>query len=88
MRDPSTRHDQLAVESKCVCEAADCLGDESAHAMRSQIDRAYEFLAQRFLPNAREEHRPRQRDETIREARRILYEVAGLLQAHYGGAAT
>jgi len=61
MRDPWKRHDQLAPESECVCAAADCLEDASAHAMRSRIDRAYDFLVRRFMPNARDEELLRQR---------------------------
>jgi len=61
MRDPWKRHEQLAPESECVCAAADCLEDASAHAMRSRIDRAYDFLVRRFLPNARDEELLRQR---------------------------
>lgn len=91
--------------------------------MRSRIDRAYDFLTRRYLPNARDEqrmlHRLADRDhrhvssdqefeeiealtsrlgmlkaniarrdtaETVREIRRVLYEIAGLLRLHYGGA--
>ncbi len=90
--------------------------------MRSRIDRAYDFLTRRFLPNARDEEQLRQRmayrdhrrindhveveeiealtlrlgalkariarkhsRETLREIRRVLYEIAGLLRVHYGG---
>jgi len=61
MRDPWKSHDQLAPESECVCAAADCLEDASAHATRSRIDRAYDFLVRRFMPNARDEELLRQR---------------------------
>jgi hypothetical protein len=61
MRDPWKGHEQLAPESECVCAAADCLEDASAHAIRSRIDHAYDFLVRRFLPNARDEERLRQR---------------------------
>lgn len=90
--------------------------------MRSRIDRAYEFLTRRFLPNARDEHLLRHRladrdhrritdepevaeiealtlrlgalkakiarkrsREALRETRRVLYEIAGLLKLHYEG---
>lgn len=90
--------------------------------MRSRIDRAYEFLTRRFLPNARDEQQLRLRmadrdhrhigddrevveiealtvrlgilkakiarkrsRETLREIRRVLYEIAGILRLHYAG---
>jgi hypothetical protein len=122
MRDRWTRHDQLASESVCVCAAADCVGYAPAREMRSRIDRAYDFLTRRFLPNARDEerlrHRMADRDhrriddnleveeiealtrrvgalkakiaknhsrETLREIRRVLYEITGLLKVHHAG---
>lgn len=91
--------------------------------MHSRIDRAYDFLIRRFLPNARNEELLRQRmaghdhrhisgdreleqielltrrlgelkakvarrrsDAIVRQIRRILYEIAALLQVHYGQA--
>ncbi len=120
MKDPWTRDDQLAPEAECVCEAADSVGEAPTRTMRARIDRAYDFLAHRFLPNARAEERIRRRlaardhryvlaeheveeidklthrlgalkakladrggMETLRDLRRTLYEIAGLLQLHY-----
>jgi hypothetical protein len=84
MRDPWKRHDQLAPQSECVCAAADCLEDASAHAMRSRIDRAYDFLVRRFLPNARDEELLRQRmagrDHRLLSGDRELEEIEALTQ--------
>jgi len=74
MRDPWKRHAQLAPQSECVCAAADCLEDASAHAMRSRIDRAYDFLVRGFLPNARDEELLRQR-MARRDHRRLSGDV-------------
>ncbi len=120
VKDPWTRDEQLAPESECVCAAADSVGDAPTRTMRARIDRAYDFLAHRFLPNARAEERMRRRlaardhrcivaeheveeidelthrlsalkatladrggAETLRDLRRTLYEIAGLLRLHY-----
>jgi len=82
MKDPWTRHDQLAPESECVCAAADCLGDPPAPAMRSRVDRAYDFLTRRFLPNMRDEqgmlHRLADRDHRHVISDRELEEIEAL----------
>ena len=84
MKDPWKRHEQLAPQSECVCAAADCLEDASAHAMRSRIDRAYDFLIRRFLPNARNEELLRQRmasrDHRHLSANQELEEIEALTQ--------
>jgi hypothetical protein len=54
------RHDELSREADVVRTAAEVLLEPAGSATEAQVNEAYEFLAQRFLPAAQRERETRE----------------------------
>ena len=81
--DPWEVHRDLAKEAGRVLRAAEALDGAPIPGVRREIDGAYEFLSDRFLPNAREEQAIRvrlaHRDCRTVQLDRVTGEIEGLV---------
>jgi hypothetical protein len=67
------RHDELSRDAGVVRTAAEALLEPAGSATEAQVNEAYEFLAQRFLPTARLERETR-KQLADRDDRRIPFD--------------
>ena len=80
--DPAEEHRMLADGARVVAEAAEAVERWESHAPRAEIDKAEQFLTQRFIPhleNARHlRERLAHRDHRCLEARAVADEIERL----------